>query len=416
MPQTFPLPYLLVAALCLAGLVTAGAVVAAEPPATAPAPAVDDSLGDTVTVTNTTNYVFPAGDGPSRQSYVRSDVDVAGAVATDVERLQGQHEVLRFEHRYDARNESEGRLVAVDETIDRTEARLDALNARQETLFSAYTDGSLSTDAFLRRLSRLDTAASESRNVLQRVRSRVRADLDTRLPVSTETRLAALRADLVAIPGRISTQVTATVRGEADPTTLYLQGTGNGLVLATVDETEYRRQATLRDEYTPDAPNQFALAEEEPISLAFDRARELYPWVSENLQSINRIAGFGDSDVYLIDLSHPHGDLRSYIHGGSTNVFHEEHRQNPDSLPVRLTASAENGSLGVSVAATAETGPMRVTVTSATTDVPTDAVVRVNGQPVGSTGGDGELWTIRPTGSFTVNATSGDGTSVVVSP
>jgi hypothetical protein len=142
----------------------------------------------------------------------------------------------------------------------------------------------------------------------------------------------------------------------------------------------------------------------------------LYPWVSDNLQSINRIAGFGDSDVYLIDLSHPHGTVTSYIHGGSTNIFHEQHRQRPDAVPTRLTASNANDTLALRVNATTETGPMQISLSRETTNTPVDAVVRIDGRRVGTTGSDGRLWAIRPSGSFSVNATTPDGTSVVVSP
>jgi hypothetical protein len=410
MSRTLPQSALLIAAVVLLGLVTAGAVVATDGPVTA----VDGTASDIATVPNTTNYAFPAASSPSRQGYVRSNLDVAAAVATDVERLQGQRKRLAFEQRYAAKNTSEERLDVVRATITRTEARIETLDSRQETLFRAYTSDSISAETFLRRLARLDASAAESRALLERVGNRVRSDIDTSLPVSTQTKLAALRGELVTIPGPLSAEVSGTLRGEASPVTVYTQGAGNGIVLATVDESEFLRQATLRSEYTPGVPNQFAQTEEEPISVAFDRARQLYPWVSNNLQSINRIAGFGDSDVYLIALSHPHGDLRSYVHGGSTDVFREEHSQRPDAIPVQLTASNVNNTLELRVNATAETGPMRLTVSRGTTNVPTEATIRVNGDRVGSTGGDGALWTIRPSGSLRVNATTDDGTSVVV--
>jgi hypothetical protein len=413
MSRTPSLSGLLLVATLLAGL-AAGAVVAAEAPTSESA--LGETADDVVTLSNTTNYAFPTPASDSRRGYVRGNVDVAGAVATAGDRLDGQRATLSFERRYESRNTSEARLGVVRSTIDRVEQRLADLDARQESLFRSYTNGTVSEEAFVRRLARLEVRATASSQLLDRVGSTVRGDAETTLPFSVQTRIAALGGELVTLPADVTTRLTTTVRGEADPTTVYVQGEGNGVVLATVDDGEFVRQATLRSAYTPDVPNQFAQSEDEPVSVAFDRARTLYPWVSDNLQSINRIAGFGDSDVYLIDLSHPHGTVTSYIHGGSTNIFHEQHRQRPDAVPTRLTASNANDTLALRVNATTETGPMQISLSRETTNTPVDAVVRIDGRRVGTTGSDGRLWAIRPSGSFSVNATTPDGTSVVVSP
>lgn len=412
MSRTLPLSGLLVVTALLA-LLTAGAAVAVDAPTSAPA--LDEAANDVTTIPNTTNYAFPAPASETRQGYVQSNVDVAAAVATDADRLDGRRAIRSFERQYEARNTSESRLDLVRSTVARTEQRLADLDARQEALFRSYTNGSITEQTFLRRLARLEASATQSRELLDRIETRVRSDVGTTIPVTIQTEIAALRGELVMLPGTLTTRISGTLQGEGTPMAVYAQGAGNDIVLATVDESGFVRQATLRSEYTPGEPNQFAQSDDEPISVAFDRARTLYPWVSDNLQSINRIAGFGDSDVYLIDLSHPHGSVKSYIHGGSTNIFHEEHTQQPDAIPVQTTVSNENNTMGVRVNATAETGPMRIAVSRGATNTPTDAVVRINGQRVGTTGVDGTLWAIRPAGSFTVNATTDDGTSVEAS-
>jgi len=399
----------LVVAVLLTGLVTASAAVDDSPSA------IGDATDEVVTVANTTNYMSPTPGSTARNGYVRSNVDVAAGVGSAVDQIRGQRDSLSFTRRYEGTNGSGAKLALVRTIIDRTETRLADLDARQESLFRSYTNGSISGEQFLRSLARLDARATQCRQLLEGVNSRVRTDRATNLPVSLQTRLATLRAELVTLPASLTSQIAGSLRGTAAPIAVYTEGSDNDIVLATANESAFIRQATLRSEYTPGEPNQFDQSEEEPISVAFDRARTLYPWVSTNLQSINRIAGFGDSDVYYVDLSHPHGDLRSYIHGGSTDVFLEEHRQRPSAVPVQLTASNTTDTLAVRVNASAETGPMRVSVTRGPSNAPVRASVSINGDPVGSTGADGALWTVRPSGSLRVNATAPDGTSAVVS-
>ncbi len=410
MSRTIPLSGLLVAALLIVGFVTVGAVVSADDTTHTLAGGHTESQ----MLSNTTNYAYPTPADNSRQGYVRSNVDVAGAIATDVERLEGQLSVSAFEHQYERRNTSQARLDLVEASIERAEQRLGRLDTQQETVFRSYSNGAISEETFLRRLARLETSAEQSRTLLDNIDSQVRSDSTTTFPIPVQTRLAALQAELVTLPSPLSSRIVGTVQGDAKPVTVYAEGAGSGLVLATVDENSFVRESTLRTAYTPGEPNQFAQSDNEPISVAFSRTQTLYPWVADNLQSINRIAGFGDSDVYLIDLSHPQGDMRAYIHGGSTDVFREIHTQRPETVPKKVQLSNETDGLTLQVNATAETGPMRISVTSSETDTPTAADIRINGQRIGSTGNDGSLWAIRPSGLLRVNATAGE-TSVVVS-
>lgn len=409
MSRTSPLSALLVLTLLGAVLATAGVVTAAVAGPTA----VGTDAAETATVANTTNYLQPAPDY-SRQEYIQSNVDVAGAVAISAERLHGRQDVLTFNHRFKEHSNADVRLNIARETVSDAATRLNRLDARHASLLRGYSNGSLSRGEFLRQLARVQVSATRTRALLGTVRDSVEGDLDITLPVTLDTRIAALRAELVTLPAPLTSQVTASLNGSTDAFTLYAGGTWEGLVLARVDQTAFVRQATLRSQYQPSKPNKFEDSAEEPISVAFDRARALYPWVFDNLQSINRIGGFGDSDVYFFDLSHPHGDLKSYIHGGTTNVFRETHHQRPNDPPVVTTLRNDTALLDIAVNASTDTAPMKISVVRGAANVPADATIRVNGQRVGTTGEDGELWTIRPEGAFRVNATTADGESVTL--
>jgi hypothetical protein len=131
--------------------------------------------------------------------------------------------------------------------------------------------------------------------------------------------------------------------------------------------------------------------------------------VFENAIGSPSLSGFGDSSVYLVEASHPQGDLRAYLDGATRDVFHETQANAPEAVPVALTRTASTDRLRLQVNATHATGPMWVTVTrpGGPNATAVDATVRVNGQRVGTTGADGRLLTLQPAGSFRVNATAG---------
>jgi hypothetical protein len=60
-------------------------------------------------------------------------------------------------------------------------------------------------------------------------------------------------------------------------------------------------------------------------------------------------------------------------------------------------------------------GPLAVRVQSNATADPVGATIVVDGEPVGTTGSDGRLWTLAPRETFTVTASTGD-RNVTVGP
>lgn len=402
MPRTTAAPVLAVLALLavLAAGLAGGGAVADEPRATAAGPAAVTAQ------TNTTNYLSPSA--VTRQTTLRGDVDVAGAVAVGADRLHGRHADLAFDSRYAAAADEQERVAVVRSAADRTERRLATLDARQAALYRAFGNGSLSREAFVRKLTRLTAEAARERSYLQHVRETVANDFETRLPLGLDTRTVNLRSDLLVLPTPVADRLTAAVTGTGDPVTVYAQGSATGLVLSTVADGQYLRQATLRDAYAPGQPDQFEAADRQPIAAAFQRASDLYPWVFANAIGGPSIRGLGDTDAYLVEATHPHGEIDTYLHGGSADVFHELHRQPPDALPVTRDVTNATGDLRVTVNATVATGPMRVDVAGPDGD-PVDATVAVDATDASvRTGEDGEAWLVQPAGTFTVSAATDD--------
>jgi len=394
-------------ALVALALLAVLAVVTGTTGAVAPdadARTVDDGFREISGVENTTNYL--SAESVDRSAYVRGDIDVVAAAGASAQRLQADHERRVFDSQFDRASETD-RVDLVREEADSIEARLARLDARHAALLAAYSNGTLSAETTMRRLVVLSVEAETARDRLVHVSERADDDLDASVPVGLDTRLADLQTTLVTLPNPVGDRVEAGLTGERDPAIAYVGGGQSGIVLATVDDGDFVRTATVRDDYAPDQPDQFEAAEGRDVILALQRGGELYPWAYENNIGGPQIRGFGETGIYLIRVNYGSGTLQTYLSGGTRNAFHEIQTQNPEAIPVTDTRTRVTDSLNVTVETTTGSGPMRVSLIQPSTGAPLNGTVRVDGHAVGRTGDDGTLWTVQPAGQFSVNATNG---------
>lgn len=406
-PALTALALLLAVAAVTAG--AAGALAADGGGSDTASPAVDGTPADVTGISNATNYLSVGA--PDRQAYVRSDVDVTAAAGTSAERLRGSHADRVFDREFQSAEDD--RLAPVRERVDGAENRLDRLDGRYDTLLAAYSNGTLSRETFLRRVARLSAETSSVEGTLQHVSTRVDESPGVSLPVALSTRISDLQTEQITLPDPVRQRVVAGLSGQSEPAVVYAGGTGDSLVLATVDGAEFTRTASVRGAYAPDQPDQFEEAEGRSVVLALQRGGELYPWAYDNAIGTPQVRGFGNTAVYLVRVEHPQGNLETYLSGGTRDAFHEIQTLRAGEIPVTATTSAPTDSLNVTVETTSPTGPMRVSLIQPSTGAPLDGTVRVDGDVVGRTGDDGELYTVQPAGQFRVNATTGANSAAV---
>jgi hypothetical protein len=140
----------------------------------------------------------------------------------------------------------------------------------------------------------------------------------------------------------------------------------------------------------------------------------LYPWAFANDPSARGARGFGNTSVYRISVDHTHGSLVSYLDGATQNVFREVQRKQLVSIPLDTRVANNTTSLRLQVNTTHESGPMHVEVTRPKTGLPVVSEVTVDGERVGTTDTDGDLWTVRPRGPTRINATTASGDRVTL--
>lgn len=361
-----------------------------------------------ISVTNSTNYLSPSTENITRQVYERADVDVAGAIAADAERLEGEHRRMILDTKLTSGNTTD---VARD-TLVEIETRLSELDQRQERLFEQFSTGELSNERLVRELARLEVTATQYRELSTFAQNQARIPSDT----SLSHRYRNLASETTLLSSPLSDRIERVVTGNAEPLTVYFQSADDALVMATANESAYYRQATVRSNRDRTATDLFRASGLPAPQAAFERANELYPWTAADVLAPN-VQGYGNSSVYLFSANHSHGELNTYLDGSTQAPFHENQRKEPGSVPISLTTTNTENDLRLIVQSTAPTGPMLINLIGTGSEAPSEVTFTINGDSIGTVEVGEELWTVQPVGEFQVTArTDGNATVSVTVP
>lgn len=351
-----------------------------------------------IEVTNSTNYLSPSAENTTRQVYETVHVDVAGAVATDGERLEGEQRRLLIDEQLTQANTTE----VAREIIQEIETGVTQLDERQRQLFEQFSDGEITNEVLMRELARLEATATQYRELSRFTQNQARIPSDTSLSL----RYRNLASETTLLPSHLSKRIQRVIAGNTEPTTVYIQSTADALVLATAKESEYLRQATDRSLRDPTATDQFKQSDLPAPQAAFERAKALYPWTADDVLTPN-VQGYGDSSVYLFTANHSHGELNTYIDGRTNYPFHENQKKKPGSVPISSTTTNTENDLRLIVQSTAPTGPMLINLVGTGSDAPSEVTLTINGNEIGTVTVGEELWTVQPVGEFQVTAHAG---------
>jgi len=363
------------------------------------------------TVEDSTNYLSPEEE--TTNQYQEVSLDVASAVDTSAQELQTEHDIRSFTRELMFVDGIESRSSVGQERLEVIEQRYLALDQRQQALFEQYSAGELSPDRFARELVRLETAIETQRSYRERIFLEVYDNRPVGPSEEFQRRFNSL--ELALTPDQpVTERLRSAMTGARDPVLVYSQSAEEVLVLATIDDETYVRQATLRDERDLGGEDQFTDLWRDATS----RAGSLYPWTfsSENLQDVDPFNLEVYSQVYAVRAQHSQGELSVYLDGATRNVFHENQLKRVQSLPVTETVQNESDGIVGNVSLTNEAGPMLVAVTNDAGTPIEGAEVTVDGAPVGVTDSSGELWAVQPAAEAEIGITTeeSDGVTVLI--
>lgn len=399
------LPAVLAALVVLTTLTTgvSAGPISAESNATGSAPLA--SSRPVVSVANTTGYLALPSD--QRERFGTADVDVAGAAAMDSSRFRIRLFTRSTVAAFRSAPNATARTRLLRGAASDLENRSVDLRQRQSAALRAYNRGQISTETLLRRLAIVDARANRLDASITELVEEVGTEPDYTLPTSLRIQFQNAMAGPITIQGPIKTTIGDSVVG-AGPRQIYIGTTDESIVLARIAGGRYVREAYLASATDGDQPDQFKDARQDPISAAYERARVLYPWAFDNRISGVSARGIGLTPIYRFSVDHSHGQLLTYVDGRTNQSFREVQNVRLSRLPVSETAVSPTGNLTIQANLTHATGPMEVTVRDPELNSTVDAEVRVGDTLVGSTGDDGSLWAIQPTGIAVINASTAD--------
>ena len=301
-------------------------------------------------------------------------IDVGSTVRSDVETTDARHEYHLLQVEYQAASEEDRPAVLENET-NHLESRVEELRIREETAFERYNEGELSTAEFVTELAAVHEQARGIEMRLDGI-----DQLDEQQTFSDRT--VATAVELRRFQGPVREQAGNALAGKEPPKEIYVETAEDGVVLSTIDDGQYVREAHAHwnIEENPDSRISYGQAA--------SRFESLYPWA----WSAGHVStsGIGGDLLYRGYSDHQHGELTAYLDPGTEGIFLEHQFLYLESMPIQQTVVTDEGDFNATVERTYAGGPALV---DAGTD---DADVWIDGEHTGTTGDDGTLWIVEP--------------------
>jgi hypothetical protein len=353
-----------------------GAVIA---PVTSPwVAATNHSSGENATINRIAHLT--AGNDASA-ALTNGSLDAASAVSIGRDDAAARLDDYATEERIGRTSDANATL---DAALDAVAVRVDALEADAQSVRGRYANGSMSAPRFVRETAHLQARSDRLGARLSRLE---RAAAAHGTPAHRE-RIDRLERRLLGYDGPVRARTLGAVTGTRGSIELYAAGSSNGSVLATIDGSEY-----VRDAHRPD--RQAASPEGISIGEAFDRFEEVYPVAIElpgfvGVQSVDR-----SNETYQFEKRFPYGSIVALLDGNTRDVFRETQYRGLDDIDQPASATATGNGTRLVVNRTHVGGPLRVATVNASDGNATPSTVRVGDRRL-ETGDDGVVRTLMP--------------------
>ncbi|UIP00716.1 hypothetical protein Hbl1158_04995 [Halobaculum sp. CBA1158] len=376
----------------------------------APADSDTSAAAGSVTATNHTNAsghlrVLSLNDSARSVSDIDVvTVDAGTSVDLATNASAARIETIALRNRIERANTSDERQIRILDGLNEVDKDVVTLHARQRDAIAAYESGELTARELLIELSRIRASAA----VLEERIAVLRELADESDDVSIDdNRVFPLLYDLRTFDGPVRERTGDALAGERDASTrVYVAATEDGIVLSTVTDGEYVREAFRGDLRERGE----GINEEVAQNVTARSYPEIYAATGGN------VAGQGSGGTFLFDLRYANGSLTAFVGGGTERVFMEHQRIDLAGVDTDESVS-RNLDIALTVNRTFPGGPLRVEATDPATGEPVNAVVKIGREggestDVGTTGDDGVLWTVGPDGQFVVTVVEVGSTEV----
>lgn len=385
---------------------------AAGPTATAAAPSLDGpspAAGAAAPASGVASAPAPTDNTTARLTIPQYRIEqgqfrtvrigVASSLQRDADGARMAHRRTAIERDFEAAEGVSEKRNAIDRGLIDLSNRADALRARERATTREYSNGNISAETAVRQFARIDASARDLRATLDLVRA-----LTTRVGTSDfDGRIRDVEGDLVALQGPVRRQVALALAGDRSAVRVHVVGSDDALVLATLADGQYIREATNWRNRNASAQPVLDFGE------VTSRVEQLYPWATSQRGATS--VDWQGAGAWRFQARHSQGQLTASVDASTTDVYREVQSLSVDEMPtVMALVRAEDG-VRVELQRTYLGGPLRILVEDAATDAVLNARVSVDGHELGHIGADGLVVTMEPRPPYTLNVTA-NGTTV----
>lgn len=407
---------ILLSLLLVVGAVGAGAFApdAPEPAVDAdgPAPQADGSTGSTVPAAeqldpangkNATRVLGIDDADVDRSEVRRGHADVGPAVGFGANSTAAELRTEAIERRIESAESDDERQRRILSELSEIEQQEVTLNQHERTAIEAYTAGEIGPRELTIRLARVSMQSQLLRERLQIVRD----EAEETPEFSVGSRANNLDFQLRTYDGPVRNHVKSVLEGEQPPVRVFVEAGGGAVVLTTLYDDTYVREASIPDRRDRSTTGSIGLEEAENVTFAN------YPEIAANRGGADSL---GSDGLFIVRVPHTGGELTTYVDGGSERVFQEHQRISVGNVTGHEPVGDVQEGLNVTIDRSYPGGPARVTVVESDTDEPiVGATVTVGdadrSEVVGTTDADGQHWVISPREPYLLTVL-GEGTTV----
>lgn len=342
-----------------------------------------------------------------RTGFARYSIDLGPAVGFSANQTAMHLETAAMIERVESAPSMDERQRRILGELSKVEQRVITLKSKERNTIDAFSQGRISARELLIRLARIDAESSELNRRVTALRSLSEETQDFSLDGA---RVASLRFELQTFDGPVRSRVSEVLQGKVAPETVFVETGPESVVLSTIVNDTYVREA-YRGDIRVRAGESITPQEAEAV------ANQSYPVIWQSGGTRAQVIGSGPT--YIVQIPHSEGEVVAYVDSGAKEVFKEFQTRPLATMGDGEAASNTIDNLHLSVNRTYPGGPLRITIRESDTGNPVNATVKVSqgqdeGQVVGATGFDGEVWTLSPRGQFTVTAIQGRTSAVFV--
>lgn len=338
--------------------------------------------------------------GDVESTYVTPTPDLPASLGTGDDQIEAGYGLYWHRYRIERADNASQRRERIAAALSYVVERIEHLEAREAAAIRAYHNGSADAEALAGELAAIDARAETISGFLRDLRS---YDVVGR-QLENDIQNANRGAQLLEGPAR--KRIREGHAAQSADVVVHVSASRGGLVLETIAGGEYAREAVRHDHRDPDVQG-----DSDDIREQMSR---LYP----ETFSPQPDAGWSwfpthESGLFWVNFVVQQGTVTLYFDSGTDRVYRERQVLQLSELPTERVASRTAGGLTVTVDRADGGNPVVVNVSAIGRAV--DAIVEVDGQRVGRTGDDGELWTVAPSGEYEVTVVGpGDTVNVTV--